>query len=414
MPRSLPANPSVRFLQTEAKRMLKSQRKGDADTCDVYRCLERFKNSTNQEILQSRISLQMTQFALALSYGFKGWNQLLEQVRSLQSFQSTLWEAGAPNEKLVAALRDEGFDSPIESVRRIENPHGINDIYLVEHQDGKAILRVWKLSSPSQAIAQLKALQRLEESGFPRPRRLLPSSPERTLTVADRPAALFEFIEGNHPPRNTVQKADVELSAQIGTLVARAHVALAGLEHLDYRVQSYSHYLRERVSLARTLNVDDAAGAKLSGILDIITREGQELSDNKQLPVGVIHDDPGPWNVLIRNGSVVALLDSESLHRDFLTYDIAHVIGQWGGPSDTSGFDADAVRSIVDAYSSVRPLTTTERRALARAVPLRHAIQLLAMLVNVLDQPDWNLEDFLSRFDVMALCDDSDWLGLFM
>jgi len=414
MPRSLPANPSIRFLQTEAKRMLKLHRNGDADICMVYRSLERFKNSTDREILQSRISLQMTQFALALSYGFRGWNQLVERVRSLQSFQSTLWEAGAPNEKLLAVLREEGFDSPIESVRRIQNPHGINDVYLVDHRDGKAILRVWKLSSPSQAIAQLKALQRLAERGFPRPRRLLPSSPERTFTVDDRPAALFEFIEGTHPPTNTVQKADLELSAQIGALVARAHVALAGLEHLDYRVQSYSYYLRERMSVARMLDVDDVAGGELTRILDRITEEEQKLTENQQLSVGVIHDDPGPWNVLIRDGSVIALLDSESLHEDLLIYDIAHVIGQLGGSSGVLGFDADAVRSIVDAYHSIRPLTTAERKALARAVPLRHAIQLLAMLVDGLDQPDWNLKDFLCRFDTMALCNDSIWLDLFM
>ena len=421
MPRRLPISPSVRFLQTEAKQVLKSHRNGDPSVCGTYRLLERFRNSTDKEILQSRISLQATQFALALSYGFRGWHQLTEHVKSVQSRPPTLDEAGRPNERLVAALRDGGFDPPILSVQRIQNPHGINDVYLVEYEGGKAALRVWKLASPSQAVAQLKALQRFEERGFPAPRRLLPHSPERTLTVADRPAALFEFIEGRHPPTNTVRprfsKSDLGIAAQMGALIARAHVALAGLEQLDYRVRTYSHYLRERVAAARALDIRGPEGDRLASILDTITREERELSDNKELTIGVVHDDPGPWNVLLRNGSVVALLDSESIHADLLTYDIAHVIGQWGSCSDDTGyfgFDADAVRSIVNAYDSARQLSTTEREALARSVPLRHAIQLLVPLVDVIDLPDWNFGDYLDRFDLMALRDDPGWLDLFM
>ena len=421
MPPSLPKNPSVRFLQTEAKRILKSHRNRDPDICATFKLLERFKHSTDQEILKPRITLQATQFALALSYGFKGWNQLIEHVRSMRSHQLTLSEPSAPNETMVKTLRDEGFNSPIVSVQQIQNPHGINDVYLVEYEGGKAVLRVWKLSSPPQAIAQLKALQRLEECSFPSPRRLFPRSPDRILTVAGRPAAVFEFIQGRHPPTNTVRpkfsESDIELSAQIGALIARAHVALTGLATLDHRVHSYSHYLHERVRTARTLDIDATTGDRLEHILDTITKEEQELSDSKQLPIGLIHDDAGPWNVLLRNGSVAALLDSESIHEDLPVYDIAHVIGQWGSCSGNTGyfgFDTDAVRAIVGAYASVRPLSAIEREALARAVPLRHAIQLLVPLVDVLDLPDWNFGEYLDRFELMTLRDDPGWLDLFM
>ncbi len=87
MPRSLPINPSISFLQAEAKSVLKAHRNGDLSICPTYRLLKRFSGLSDQEILQSRISLQATQFALALDYGFKDWKELKAHVESLQEEQ---------------------------------------------------------------------------------------------------------------------------------------------------------------------------------------------------------------------------------------------------------------------------------------------------------------------------------------
>ncbi len=100
---------------------------------------------------------------------------------------------------VAEALSEDGFDLPVTSVRHI--PEGrVNDNYLVDYEGGRAVLRIWKLSSRSQVIAELTALQRLEEHNFPGPRRLLPRSPEHVLTLSNRPAALFNFIDGEHLP----------------------------------------------------------------------------------------------------------------------------------------------------------------------------------------------------------------------
>jgi hypothetical protein len=67
MPHSLPPNPSVRFIQLEAKDILKAHKKGDESTCGTYRLMKRLSDSTDQEILQSAVSLQETQYALSLN-----------------------------------------------------------------------------------------------------------------------------------------------------------------------------------------------------------------------------------------------------------------------------------------------------------------------------------------------------------
>lgn len=325
------------------------------------------------------------------------------------------------SETIAAALREEGFDLPITSVRHI--PEGrVNDNYLVEYEGGKAVLRVWRLSSQPQVIAELTALQCLEEHRFPGPRRLMPRNSGCSLTVADRPAALFAFIEGEHLPLvlpSELSDDRIELAGQVSSLIAQAHVALTDLKQLGFRERSYAFRLRERVEAAQSLDVAGATRDRLSSILSTITQEAQNLTDhgsNGRLPLGLIHDDPGSWNVLVRDGSAVALLDFDIMHQDILIYDLAHVISQWATCANLTvfyGHDAKAIRSIVKAYDSVRPLSAFERKALARSVPTRQATDLLIPLRDILDLPDWDFEDYLDRFDMMALRDDAAWIDLF-
>ena len=85
MSRSLPVNPSVRFLQVEAKSILKAHKNGDAGICATYRLMKRFTGSSDQDILQADVSLQETQYALALDYSFEDWKALKTHVEAMQS-----------------------------------------------------------------------------------------------------------------------------------------------------------------------------------------------------------------------------------------------------------------------------------------------------------------------------------------
>ncbi len=80
MPTSLPPNPSIRQLQKQAKDLLKAHRSGDFRVCETYRLTHRFAGATDQEMLQASVSLQETQYALALAYGFKGWKEMKAYV----------------------------------------------------------------------------------------------------------------------------------------------------------------------------------------------------------------------------------------------------------------------------------------------------------------------------------------------
>jgi len=84
MTRSLPPRPSLRFLQEQAKDLLKAQRYRDAAACPTLRLLRRFNNASDAEILSSRVALHEAQFALAMDYGLPSWAELRRQVRGAQ------------------------------------------------------------------------------------------------------------------------------------------------------------------------------------------------------------------------------------------------------------------------------------------------------------------------------------------
>lgn len=81
MVRDLPI--TIRSLEGEAKDILRAQKTGDSSVCGIYRLLDRFRNATDEDILQSRISLQATQSALALDYGIEEWEELKARVKSI-------------------------------------------------------------------------------------------------------------------------------------------------------------------------------------------------------------------------------------------------------------------------------------------------------------------------------------------
>ncbi len=83
MPRSLPTNPSVRFLQKEAKDIIRLHKKGDVTSCATLRYHYRFSRADDDEILKAQVTLQEAQHALSLDYGSKSWTDLTERANAL-------------------------------------------------------------------------------------------------------------------------------------------------------------------------------------------------------------------------------------------------------------------------------------------------------------------------------------------
>lgn len=80
MPRSLPIRPDLEYLKGEAKNLRKAHAGGDASVCPALRRLRRFAQADDSRILSAPVTLTEAQFALALDYGFKSWDELRKIV----------------------------------------------------------------------------------------------------------------------------------------------------------------------------------------------------------------------------------------------------------------------------------------------------------------------------------------------
>ncbi len=83
MTRLLPPKANYRFLQEQAKDLLKAHKDGNAQRCNCLRLLHRFAGASDRDILMAKVALHEVQFALAMDYGFKSWDDLKTYVESL-------------------------------------------------------------------------------------------------------------------------------------------------------------------------------------------------------------------------------------------------------------------------------------------------------------------------------------------
>jgi len=146
MPRTLPQNPSVRFLQKEAKDLLKAHKSSDPSCCPTLRYHFRFSRFADAEILKAEVALQEVQHALALDYGCKSWIELKTLVESVPSVE--VQESGDPEakERFRAIILDAVAD-------------GATDLHFEPKDHGVRVRRrvdgaLYEMDSLSEALGQ--------------------------------------------------------------------------------------------------------------------------------------------------------------------------------------------------------------------------------------------------------------------
>ncbi|MBI5318590.1 homoserine kinase [Bradyrhizobium sp.] len=195
-------------------------------------------------------------------------------------------------------------------------------------------------------------------------------------TLAGRPAAIINFLEGMWPRRPNAAHC-----AGVGEALAKMH--LAGHDFPLFRANPLS------VSGWRPLfeRAADRADSVQAGLRDFIARELDYLETRwpNDLPVGVIHADLFPDNVFFLGDKLSGLIDFPFSCNDILAYDVAICLNAWCFEPDHS-FNVTKARALLNAYGRTRPLSATEQNALpllARGAALRFLLTRLVDFLNV-------------------------------
>ena len=252
-----------------------------------------------------------------------------------------------------------------------------NSNFLVHTSNGAYILTLYEKRVGIDDLPYfLSLMAHLAERGVSCPQPAKTRKGEVYATLAGRPAAVINFLEGMWPRRPNATHC-----SGVGQALARMH--LAGADFPLYRENPLSVAgWRPLFNLAAS-----RADSVQAGLSDFIARELDQLEASwpADLPVGVIHADLFPDNVFFLGNRVSGLIDFPFSCNDILAYDIAICLNAWCFETDHS-FNVTKARALLNAYGRERKLSAAEESALpllARGAALRFLLTRLVDFLNV-------------------------------
>lgn len=258
---------------------------------------------------------------------------------------------------------------PISSLTPVSS--GIeNTNYFVSTPEGQWVLTVFERLSAEQLPFYLQLMQHLARHGLPVPEPRASRHGALVHALCGKPAALV-----NRLPGQPLEAPDLHHGAQLGQTLARLHLAVA-----DFDAQQPN--LRGAAWRAQTAAVvrpwlDEPTGA----LLDEEMRLHQSLYGSpavQALPRGAVHADLFRDNALFDGPpgreQLSGVFDFYFAGVDHFAFDLAVAINDWCIDLDSGALVEPRAHALVQAYETVRPLVSNERRllpALRRAAALR-------------------------------------------
>ena len=251
-----------------------------------------------------------------------------------------------------------------------------NSNYLLHTESGLYILTLYeKRVAEADLPYFLGLMHHLADRGIACPTPLADQNGNTLRQLAGRPAALIKFLEGMW-----VRRPLPEHCAELGRVLARFHLAADDFD------------LTRKNSLApsgwRPLYEasENQADSVISGLAAEIEDELTFLENHwpSDLPEGIIHADLFPDNVFFLGDKLSGVIDFYFACNDILSYDIAICLNAWCFETDNS-FNITKARSMLRAYTELRPLSEAEFNALpilARGSAMRFLLTRLYDWIN--------------------------------
>ena len=281
-------------------------------------------------------------------------------------------EAGALTERLGAGRLQQlqGIGAGIE-----------NSNFFVTTDHGDWVLTLFERLTADQLPYYLRLMQHLAQRGLPVPEPRADAGGQILHQLAGKPAALVNRLPGHHQ-----LAPDLHHCAQLGSLLARMHLAVADfpLQQPNLRGrdwwQQMAPLVRPHLTPAQQQLLDDELAFQ------------QQVAASPAfaaLPQGAVHADLFCDNVLFDglpgHEKLTGAFDFYFAGTDSFGYDLAVCLNDWCLNADDASLDATRAQALVQAYEAHRPLSAAEHRllpALLRAAALRFWLSRLG---------DWHL-----------------------
>lgn len=232
-----------------------------------------------------------------------------------------------------------------------------NTNYRLETDRGRFVLTLFEGRTDEASLPFCLGLTaHLADRGFPAPRPVADRAGGWLGRLNGRAAAVIEWRTGAW-----LRQPSPADQAAAGAVLALLHQAAEGYAGRRANPVGPAAWRRLAERCAGAAKGEDRL--LLDRVEAALARLGDPFAD--ELPVGAIHADYFPDNVLFEDGAVSGVIDFYFGCTGALAYDLAIALSAWGFDADGRAMP-DALAAFQRGYEAVRPLSEAERDALPR------------------------------------------------
>jgi homoserine kinase type II len=248
----------------------------------------------------------------------------------------------------IAEILEHYFSAPNFDYSKIESGSS-NSTYQISQNEQTYVLSIFE-SNDSDHVADLTfILKQLEERGIKSSRVVATADGRLYSSFNDKPILLKEYIAGEELTHATTTESVI---SDIGKELARLHRA----GNFESRKDT-QHY---GLGLFKGIAAELPDGKFRDWFLTEFERLSSEFPSH--LPMGFVHSDVFPNNVIIEDGRFKCLLDFEYLSYFPLVFDLA--CGIVGLACQHGVLNVNLSRSLISGYETERQLELEERKKL--------------------------------------------------
>ena len=232
-----------------------------------------------------------------------------------------------------------------------------NTNYRLETTAGRFVLTLFEGRTDAAALPFCLGLtDHLAGVDYPAPRPVRDRTGAWIGGLNGRPAAVIDWLPGGW----LREPSDADQAAA-GAMLARLHLAAANFAGRRENPVGPAQWRALADRCATTASGEDRD--ILNRVEEVLGGLGDPFTDD--LPVGAIHADYFPDNVLFENGAVSGVIDFYFGCSEALAYDLAIALSAWGFDGEGRPVSG-AVEAFRRGYEAVRPLSPAEAEALPR------------------------------------------------
>ncbi|MEP9402123.1 homoserine kinase [Sphingomonas sp. VNH70] len=231
-----------------------------------------------------------------------------------------------------------------------------NSNYLVETTTGRFILTLYEKRVDLADLPFFFAMtDALADAGNPVPRALPDRSGRVIQTLEGRPACLIEFLTGVSVSDPTPAQAQAA-----GAALGAMHAALTGFAPTRANSMGVAAWPKLYADCAAQLDtIGTGLRARVGSALDRVVAAWPA-----DLPVGAIHADLFPDNVLMLGDRVTGLIDFYFACTDVRAYDVAITHSAWSFDAKGTPLDPAIGQALLAGYRTRAALSDAEVAAL--------------------------------------------------